>query len=51
MNKKLELELTARQEAEAKFLTLQDKMKELETENIQMKEKVFFIFVHFLIQY
>ncbi|XP_029648748.1 protein diaphanous homolog 2 isoform X3 [Octopus sinensis] len=40
MNKKLELELTARQEAEAKFLTLQDKMKELETENIQMKEKI-----------
>ncbi|XP_052829634.1 protein diaphanous homolog 2 isoform X2 [Octopus bimaculoides] len=40
MNNMLELELTARQEAEAKFLTLQDKMKKLETENSQMKEKI-----------
>ncbi|GAB1604558.1 protein diaphanous homolog 2-like isoform X1, partial [Argonauta hians] len=40
MNKKLESVLTARQEAEAKYLTLQEKLKELETENIQLKEKI-----------
>jgi len=38
----LDKALTARQEAEAKVATLEEKVKQYEAENVEMKQKVFY---------
>jgi len=38
----LDKALTARQEAEAKVATLEEKVKQYESENVEMKQKVFY---------
>ena len=40
VNNKLETAITAKQESEARAMTLEDKVKQYESELIQMKQKV-----------
>ena len=51
MNSKLETALTAKQESEAKVLTMEEKIKLYETELSNLKEKVLLLLIHLIFIY